>query len=109
MKYEAVIFDLDGTLLNTLEDIADSCNHVLLTNNFPANDIDKYQYFVGEGAKKLIIKALPPDFRDDKTVESCLIEFREYYANNCENKTYAYDGIIDLLKEILSELNDDAT
>jgi phosphoglycolate phosphatase len=100
MKYEAVIFDLDGTLLNTLEDIGDSCNHILSANSFPTHDIEKYQFFVGAGAKNLIIKALPPDSREDKTVDRCLTEFRDYYADNCESKTYPYEGIIDLLKEI---------
>ena len=59
MKYKAVIFDLDGTLLNTLEDIANATNSVLSRFGFPQHDLQTYKYFVGEGIKNLVQRALP--------------------------------------------------
>ena len=61
MYYEAVIFDLDGTLINSLEDLADSCNEVMNAFGYPVHTIDKYKYFVGNGVRKLVERAMPED------------------------------------------------
>jgi phosphoglycolate phosphatase len=64
MKYKAIIFDLDGTLLNSLEDIADATNRVLAAEGFPVYPTEKYREFVGYGAKELIVRVLPPNYCD---------------------------------------------
>ncbi len=64
MKYKSVIFDLDGTLLNTLEDIADSLNCVLREMGLGTHPMDAYRYLVGSGAEELVVRALPPGKRD---------------------------------------------
>lgn len=99
MVYKAIICDLDGTLINSVDDIGDSCNHTLKFHGYPIHPIEDYKYFVGSGAKVLLQRALPPSAQDEATVEKCLADFREYYADHCEHKTFAYDGIIELLKE----------
>ncbi|MGN0611267.1 MAG: HAD family hydrolase [Ruminiclostridium sp.] len=95
MKYKALIFDLDGTLLNTLDDLADSANHILGQLGFPTHSTDKYKYFVGNGIPKLIERCLPADRQDCK--EKALSMFVEYYSLHSEDKTAAYDGIPELL------------
>ena len=61
MRYEAVIFDLDGTLINSIDDLADSCNEMLIAYDFPTHTVDAYKYFVGNGVGKLVERALPED------------------------------------------------
>jgi phosphoglycolate phosphatase len=100
MKYKAVIFDLDGTLLDTLEDLADSMNEVLEKREFPVHDTEAYKNFVGSGAEKLVTRSLPNDQRSENIVAECLKEFRQNYSNNWNNKTTPYDGIPDLLNEL---------
>lgn len=95
MKYIALIFDLDGTLLNTIDDLADSANHILGQLGFPTHSTDKYKYFVGNGIPKLIERCLPTDRQDCK--EKALRMFLEYYSLHSEDKTAAYDGIPELL------------
>ena len=75
MTYRAIIFDLDGTLLNTLEDIGDATNHVLSERGFPIHDMDAYRSFIGDGAGVLIKRALPPGAQDKETIRSCLDAF----------------------------------
>lgn len=97
MHFQAVIFDLDGTLLNTLEDIADSANIALAAHGLPGHGLDEYRYFVGEGVTTLMTRALPPEKRDDDTVAACVKAFREHYSHNWNNKTRPYDGVPELL------------
>ncbi len=101
MKFKAVIFDLDGTLLNTLDDLADSCNQVLEKNGFPTHTIDEVRMFVGNGLGVLIEKALPSG-KENPQYQKVLQEMRETYANNWQNKTRAYDGVLDLINELSS-------
>ena len=68
MKFKAVIFDLDGTLLDTLTDLANSMNNVLKNFNYPVHDIEKYRYFVGDGVESLIKRALPEKLSNDPDV-----------------------------------------
>lgn len=104
MRYKGVIFDLDGTLVNSIEDIADSMNSVLRTYGFPVHGTDRYKEFVGRGMTNLVIRALPEDARDDGQIALCRDAMLAEYGANYLNKTRPYDGIIDLLGE-LSGLN----
>lgn len=98
-KYQAVIFDLDGTLLNTLTDLADSTNYALKTMGFPERTIDEVRRFVGNGVEKLIERAVP-EKTDAETTEKTLRIFKEYYSQNMTNKTGPYPGIPEVLAEL---------
>lgn len=100
MNYEAVVFDLDGTLIDSLDDLADSVNQALVMNGFPARGNGCFRYFIGSGAATMVAKALPGDARDEKTVEKCLGDFNSIYSESFNVKTKLYDGIPDLLDEI---------
>ena len=102
MNFKGVIFDLDGTLVNSLEDLADSMNSVLLNFNFPIHEVNTYKSFIGEGVRNLVRVALPESNRDEQTIAECYNLMMEVYNNNCTNKTKPYDGIIDLLNELKS-------
>ena len=95
-----IVFDLDGTLLNSLEDLADSANHVLEQHGFPTHPVDAYRYFVGDGVRKLIERILPPDERNETQIEQCRQEFVVYYKVHMEDKTSVYKGITELLIEL---------
>lgn len=97
MQYSAVIFDLDGTLLDTLADIASSVNQVLSDNNYPTHAIAEYKNFVGEGVAVLFSRVLPPDQINDAAVMRCVEQFREVYADHWNVFTQPYDGILELL------------
>lgn len=97
-----VLFDLDGTLLDTLEDIGGSVNRVLARRHLPVHPIAAYRDFVGDGARVLIQRALPEGRRDEATVRDGLTEYREVYARHWNESTRPYDGIPDLL-DALSE------
>ena len=97
MKYEAILFDLDGTLLDTLEDLADSMNHVLHARGLPTHEAKAYCYFVGGGAVALVRRTLPPEKQSDKLIEDCIKEFREKYTSNWNVKTQLYDGVAEML------------
>ena len=99
---EAVVFDLDGTLLDTLEDLADSMNAVLATGGFPTHKPDAYRYFVGEGVEKLVRRALPADAVSDRFVPQCIDAMKAEYATRWADKTVAYDGIPGLLDALTS-------
>lgn len=99
MKYKAAIFDLDGTLVDSLEDLADSVNGMLSRNGFPIHPLDAYQYFVGEGVITLLKRALPPEQAgDDAFVLNCLDVMNEEYLRRWHHKTRPYEGMVDLLK-----------
>ncbi len=93
MKYRAVIFDLDGTLLNTLDDLGNAMNRTLKQEGFPTHPIDAYRYFIGNGARKLATRALPEAHRDQDTIERCLTGFRTDYADHWNVNTKPYDNV----------------
>lgn len=99
---KGVIFDLDGTLANSIEDIADSMNQVLEENNFPTHDYATYKTFVGRGVKTLVKKSLPLENRDTTEIEKNFDRMMQVYDENCIVKTCLYPGIKDLL-DALSE------
>lgn len=103
MKYKAVIFDLDGTLVNSIEDIADAMNQVLKNRNYPVFDYNTYKTFVGSGVKSLIHKALPKENQEPTEIETCLEEMMKVYSENCTNKTATYKGILELLDILYSK------
>ena len=94
------IFDLDGTLADTLEDLADATNHGLKALGYPEHDYDSYRKFVGNGVQKLCYRALPDDRKDD--MEKLLEIFNEYYGKHFLDKTRLYDGMKKCL-EVLTE------
>ncbi len=95
-----IVFDLDGTLLNSLEDLADSANWVLEQHGFPTHPVDAYRYFVGDGVRKLIERILPQEERTEARIELCRQEFVAYYKVHMEDKTSVYEGITELLVEL---------
>ncbi|HAU36546.1 MAG TPA: HAD family hydrolase [Phycisphaerales bacterium] len=101
-KFKAVLFDLDGTLLDTIDDLADSMNDVLARNGFPAHGVAEYKYFVGDGIVNLVRRALPADRRDEQTLARLVAEQRREYGRRWADKTRPYDGIPQLL-DALSE------
>lgn len=102
MSYEAIVFDLDGTLLNTLNDLGNAVNRVLSQHGFPAHKLDKYRYFVGDGAKMLVIRALPEHQRNEKVIDTCLQDFKNDYGQHWNVETSLYDGIPDMLDKLSS-------
>lgn len=101
MKYTTVIFDLDGTLLNTLDDLADSVNYALEKNELPKRTVDQIRRFIGNGVKVLIARAVPDGTRDEEYL-TVYNDFVKHYEKNSRNKTAPYPGI----KELLVKLKD---
>ena len=94
-----VIFDLDGTLLNTLEDLADSTNYALSINGFPPRTLEEVRTFVGNGVGRLIHLAVPAG-TPEQAEAKCLADFRAHYLLNMEHKTAPYPGILTLLDHL---------
>lgn len=101
MKYKTVIFDMDGTVLNTLDDLTNSVNFALKSNRLPVRTIAEVRAFVGNGIGKLIERAVPSGTTIEKT-DNVFNDFKAHYAVHCAEKTAPYDGIcalIDTLKK----------
>lgn len=97
--YDTYIFDLDGTLLSTLNDLAASCNYALENNGMPKRSIDEVRQFVGNGVKKLMERAIPDGLSNplfDKTYQ----DFRQHYMKHNLDTTCPYDGVMDMLQEL---------
>jgi phosphoglycolate phosphatase len=97
MKYKAVLFDLDGTLIDTVDDIGDAANRVLSNRNFPTHSISAYRLFIGDGVRMLFTRALPEQSRNPDIIDACLTEYMEDYQCNYNVKTKLYDGVPELL------------
>jgi len=100
--YKAVIFDLDGTLINSLQDIADSMNRVLTAKGFPTHDYESYRYFVGRGLRNLVGQTLSEEQRTDENISGLYTDLLKDYGKNCLQKTVLYNGIPELL-DVLKE------
>lgn len=114
--YKAVFFDLDGTLLDTLEDLADSVNEMLRKFSCPERSLAEVRQFLGNGMRKLVERSVSEDFQKEN-LQSAYEFFRLSYSKNMQNKTHPYDGIITCLEElkengiitvVTSNKNDDA-
>ena len=99
MKYTTLLFDLDGTLLDTLTDLYLAVNHALAAFGMPQRSMDEVRMFVGNGVAKLIARAVPAGTSEEDTAR-VLAEFRAYYAENSRLHTAPYDGIRDSLKAL---------
>lgn len=99
MKYTTVIFDLDGTLLNTLEDLQTSVNHAMRICGFPEHSIENIRAFVGNGMLRLL-ELCVPDGKQNQKFERAFQEFKKDYALHCNDKTAPYDGVIDLMRKL---------
>ncbi len=97
---KAVLFDLDGTLVNSLEDLKTSTNFALDKMGFPVHETECYKYFVGAGMPKLIENALPEDKKDKTTIEKTLEIFLGHYKEHYVDETVPYDGILELLERL---------
>lgn len=95
----AVIFDLDGTLLDTLTDLAAAVNAALENNNMPIRSLEEIRQFVGNGARNLLIRSVP-DGLENPAFEKTLADFRTYYAAHCKDFTRPYEGIMELLADL---------
>ena len=99
MKYRLAIFDLDGTVLDTLADLADATNAALLQGGYPVRTKEEICSFVGDGIQKLIERALPSGATKSEVVQTLQI-FKEYYGAHCADKTRPYEGICRLLSRL---------
>lgn len=99
MKYNTFIFDMDGTILDTLEDLADTMNYCLLSHNMPKRTLPEIKSFVGNGIYKIIERSVPKDI-EKSVIDEMFIEFNNYYKDHCSIKTKPYDGIIDIMQKL---------
>ncbi len=97
MSFKAVIFDLDGTLLDTIEDLGDSMNSVLARNGYPVHDTEAYKYFVGDGVRALVQRALPENKRTAEEIDRSVSAMQAEYAVRWADKTVLYPGMAGLL------------
>jgi len=105
MSKKAILFDLDGTLLDTLRDLADSGNEVLAARGFPSHPVDAYRTFIGNGMMNLVRDIFPDGHRPDEGQETAqvLVEYREAYGRNWKNTTRPYEGINELLDTLTEQ------
>ena len=96
---DTIIFDLDGTLLNTLEDLADSVNYAMERFGFPLHTLEEVRFFVGNGAPKLIERSIPQGV-ENPSYEAVLKVYSEHYAEHCEDKTQPYAGVMEMLETL---------
>ena len=97
---KGLIFDLDGTLIDSLKDLASSTNRVLQHNNLPTHELSEYNYFIGNGMKKLIERAI---FPHTELLDICLKQFYEDYTIHCLDETYIYEGVKELIDYLYNE------
>jgi len=100
MKFSGVLFDLDGTLLDTIEDLAESMNSVLMHHGLPPHSVETYKYFVGEGMENLVRKSIVPHACTDDFAQILFDEMKQTYRMRWNLKTKPYDGITDVLLSI---------
>jgi phosphoglycolate phosphatase len=97
-----VIFDLDGTLINTIDDLAHGANHALASCGFPTHEVSSYPFFVGNGVGRLLERVLPPESRTPQIITRVRTIFEEYYDQHLHDFTAPYPGISELLDELAS-------
>ena len=99
MGYDAVVFDLDGTLLDTLEDLRRSVNHALRLHGFPERTYEEIRTFVGNGVRNLMLKAVPGGDAEP-AFEAVFADFRSHYAVHWRELTAPYEGVVPLIEEL---------
>ena len=103
MKKNLVIFDLDGTLLDTIGDLAEACNNMLALRGLKPHTLDEYRQMVGNGILNLVKRALPEKLRTTEYVEAARQDFLDYYTANIDRHTRPYDGIDEVLNALQKE------
>ena len=98
--YQNVIFDLDGTLLNTIDDLADAGNWVCRNHGWPTHTVEEYKRYVGSGMARLAVRFSPEEWHTEEGVQKILDEFLPYYASHKEDKTAPYPGVPELLEHL---------
>ena len=101
MLFRATIFDLDGTLLDTLDDIANAANCVLAARDFPTHPNPHYRRFIGDGIVKLMLRALPETHQDDATVQTCVAAYVQEYERTWNAQTKPYAGVPEMLDTLV--------
>ncbi len=99
MKYKLAIFDLDGTILDTLEDLADSLNAALKKSGYPVRSLEEVRSFVGNGLYNLVERAICPENKEEE-IRKVLADLKAHYKVHCADKTKPYEGILPFLKEL---------
>jgi len=102
MSYKAVLFDLDGTLLDTLEDLANAGNRVLAEQSLPVHPVDAYRYFVGAGIASLAERILPESHRQPQIIAATVAEFERVYAESWYSCTIPYAGVPEMLDQLVA-------
>ena len=102
-RIKAVVFDLDGTLLNTLDDLAGSTNAALMQNGLPSRTVDEVRSFVGNGIANLIARAVPGQGKEHPKFQAVLDAFVAHYAQHSKDQTQPYDGILEALDTLEEE------
>lgn len=101
MKYKVVIFDLDGTLIDSLEDLGEAVNHALAAKGFPLRSLSEFRQMVGHGVRNLVKQALPEHLQaDESLVDECLAVFKDYYTAHIDVHTHPYPGMVELLDRL---------
>ena len=100
MQFKAICFDLDGTLLDSLADLANCTNKILLKRGFPEHPEAAYRYFVGDGAKMLMTRVLPEEVRNESLIEECRQDFETAYRECWDEQTVPYENIPELLNAL---------
>ena len=100
MENQLIIFDLDGTLLNTIGDLAIGCDHMLSLRGLPTHSYEEYCTFVGNGIMRLVERALPEELRTEEYVKAARRDFVEFYIDNIDNHTVPYEGMVELVEQL---------
>ena len=103
LSFAGVIFDLDGTLVDTLEDIADAMDRVLALEGAPGHSYDAYRYLIGHGIRNLVAESLPPELRDERTIARCYERMIADYGEHSLVKTRVYDGVPELVRALRAD------
>ena len=96
----AIIFDLDGTLIDSLADLAEAINRMLDEHDYPRRDLAVFPEFIGDGMRKLVERALPEEVRTDAIIDACVLDYQRHYETLWHDQTVPYPGIVEVLAEL---------
>jgi len=102
LKFETILFDFDGTLLYTVQDLADAVNYAIARHGYPTHSVEAITRMVGNGVNMLVARALPQGF-DTPNYEAIMDDFRSFYQQHCFDNTHPYDGVLDMLRTFAAE------